>query len=284
MKSVVSQFVVQIDGRHAIPVRAIPYVTGWKLSPDELAQQLGRRASPGFARLKSVAAYHVQAGFPVKMLPKEWDACIAQLAGFAADVGDKFPNDTNGSQRYAAWRDGSAELLPAGAFVWRDEFEADFYRDFSPEAVTFSFERPGDVELIYSPLVSEYMRAAMLAGFDNPPVARAAVHESALSPGNLVPEPSPQKHIPGDLPRNSMGQLAVKAAWIIESEARRRATAKEVMERLQGWADQGTEPAVLKESNRANRSVVWLTNKGIEKRYGMEACEKTLGAWLKSRL
>jgi hypothetical protein len=32
--------VVSINGREAIPVRAIPYVTGWDVSPDMVAQSL----------------------------------------------------------------------------------------------------------------------------------------------------------------------------------------------------------------------------------------------------
>jgi hypothetical protein len=182
-----SQLVVQIDGRDAIPVRAIPYVTGWKLSPDEIAQQLAHRAGPQFARLENVAAYHMQAGSPVKMLPKEWDAHVVQLTAFGARLREKYSTDTNGSQGYAAWRNGSAELLPAGVFVWRDEFESDFRHDFSRDVVTFSDERLLDRDLIDSPVLADDVRTMVLAGFHAQQVAIAGDPPTLMAPDDRLP-------------------------------------------------------------------------------------------------
>lgn len=95
-------------------------------------------------------------------------------------------------------------------------------------------------------------------------------------------QPCPQG-IPGKSPKISIGKLAVKAAWQIECEEKRRATAKEVMNLLQLWADNGDEPAVLKTSSREKRSVTWLTSDYQEKPYSLETCEKTLGNWNKTR-
>jgi hypothetical protein len=47
--------VVSINGREAIPVRAIPYVTGWDVSPDMVAQSLAN-SSDG-VRLDRLTAY-----------------------------------------------------------------------------------------------------------------------------------------------------------------------------------------------------------------------------------
>lgn len=182
-----SPLVVQIDGRDAIPVRAILYLTGWKLSPDEIAEQLARRAGPHFARLKNVDAYHLHGGSPVKILPKEWDAHVVQFAAFGARLRENFPTDTDGGQGYAAWRAGSPELLPAGVFVWRNEFEADFHRDFSPDAVTFSDEREGDRDLIYWPEMSDDVRTMVLAGFNSQKVAIEG-DPPASNGGELVPQ------------------------------------------------------------------------------------------------
>lgn len=89
--------------------------------------------------------------------------------------------------------------------------------------------------------------------------------------------------IPGDMPKISIGKLAVRAAWAIECEEKRRATAKKVLECLQKWADEGKEPDVLRKSDRDNHRVFWITSKLKEKSYTLEACQKTLEGWNKSR-
>lgn len=88
---------------------------------------------------------------------------------------------------------------------------------------------------------------------------------------------------PGKDPSTSVGKLAVKAAWIIECKQNRRATDKEVMSLLQDWADKGSEPAVLKKSQMNNRCVIWTTDKCKEKTYTLEACQRALRTWNKSR-
>ena len=89
------------------------------------------------------------------------------------------------------------------------------------------------------------------------------------------------EQIPGKLPRAAIGKVVVKAAWELECQKGRRATAKEVMARLQEWAKEGTEPDVLKES--IPHGVRWITAKGKEKPHDVEACGKALGTWKKSR-
>lgn len=37
------RLVFKIQGRAAIPVRVIPYITGWLISPDEVASKLAQR-------------------------------------------------------------------------------------------------------------------------------------------------------------------------------------------------------------------------------------------------
>ena len=87
--------------------------------------------------------------------------------------------------------------------------------------------------------------------------------------------------IPGKVPRTAIGRTAVRAAWEIECREARRAGRKEVIALLQVWAKDGSEPDVLKES--IPRGVIWITEKGIEKNYDLDACGKTLEAWWKSR-
>ena len=89
--------------------------------------------------------------------------------------------------------------------------------------------------------------------------------------------------IPGNLPRTGAGNLAVKAAWQIECETGKRASDKEVMTRLQKWANSGMEPNILTKSKPEKRAVQWLTGKSEERDYTLEACQKTLETWFKSR-
>lgn len=89
--------------------------------------------------------------------------------------------------------------------------------------------------------------------------------------------------IPGKLPRREAGKLAVKAAWQIECETKRRAGAKEVMARLQEWADNGKEPATLIKSLPDKRAVKWRTQKAGELEYDQQACATTLKKWNESR-
>lgn len=93
-----------------------------------------------------------------------------------------------------------------------------------------------------------------------------------------------QRELPGTLPKVGSGRMAVKAAWQIECETGRVATADKVMCLLQKWADEGSEPDVLLKSNKGKKSVQWKTKKtSLPKEYDLEACGKTLEAWSKSR-
>lgn len=89
--------------------------------------------------------------------------------------------------------------------------------------------------------------------------------------------------IPGNQPRISIGKLAIKAAWEIECASGRAATAQAVIERLQFWADNGREPAILIRSDKKKRGLWWLPVTGKEKLYDVEACGKALQRWMESR-
>ncbi len=89
--------------------------------------------------------------------------------------------------------------------------------------------------------------------------------------------------IPGKPPRIAIRRLTIQAAWQIEQETKKRATAKEVMKQLQAWADKGEYSETLVSSDIRNKSVKWITDKGVGKKYSLEACGKALSDWYKSR-
>jgi hypothetical protein len=98
-----------------------------------------------------------------------------------------------------------------------------------------------------------------------------------------ISQSSKQVEIPGKQPKVQIGQLAVRIAWDIEVTMKRVATAKEVMERLRMWADNGTFPDVLRRSIPGEPSVEWTTSKSAAKKYGIDACATTLKVWHESR-
>lgn len=152
--------VVVIEGREAIPVRALPYVTGWTMAPDAVAKSLARTAF--FDRLKGVKAYHLSSQGVAPMLPKEWDGVEADLAILTDKL---MATQTIDQENYPAWRRESIPLLPPACFVWRDEFEPAFRRAYSPQRYPMLEEREGDRELNFMPRIPPELAAVVKEGF-----------------------------------------------------------------------------------------------------------------------
>lgn len=92
------------------------------------------------------------------------------------------------------------------------------------------------------------------------------------------------KEIPGKMPKVKIGQLAIKAARQIECGTGKRATAKRVIEMLQSWVDHKDNPkAVTELTEKIPNGVKWVTGAGKENDYDINACQKTLETWNKSR-
>ncbi|WP_157979438.1 hypothetical protein [Rhodoferax ferrireducens] len=88
--------------------------------------------------------------------------------------------------------------------------------------------------------------------------------------------------IPGKRPRVAIGKLAVEIAWENECATGRRVTAKEVIATLQHWvAERRSGSNILKKS--IPNGVEWITVKGDVRKYGVDACAKTLETWNSSR-
>jgi hypothetical protein len=107
---------------------------------------------------------------------------------------------------------------------------------------------------------------------------------------HLIPADAPAAKVeartaripPGKMPKVASRKMAIKAAWQIELQNKRAASAKEVMSLLQSWADEGTEPDVLINSDRGKKGVLWRTAKGKENIFDIDACEKALKTWKES--
>lgn len=154
--------VVVIDGREAIPVRAIPFAAGWMISPDVVAMTFAK-TDHWVTRLDGVTAYYLSvSGKYSPMLAKEWDGIEADLE----ILSDKLKATEEFEQEnYPAWRQQSILRLPASCFVWRNEFEEAFRRSYSPGRLLIPDERPGDRDLNFSPRIPEELALAVMQGF-----------------------------------------------------------------------------------------------------------------------
>ncbi len=115
-------------------------------------------------------------------------------------LSDRFKADEKiGGENYSSWRRESVPLLPAGVFVWKDEFEQAFVSAYSPKSLGWLDERPGDRELSFSPMIPSELREVVIEGFDIPRESEASV-----------------KPIPTDRTRSQCGRLgdaSLLGAW-----------------------------------------------------------------------
>jgi hypothetical protein len=78
-------------------------------------------------------------------------------------------------------------------------------------------------------------------------------------------------------------KLALKAAWKIELERKRHARPDEVIAMLQSWVEAEDDDDYILEQSKERDRVSWVTAKGVQKPYGLEACSKTLKEWHERR-
>lgn len=155
--------VIQISGREAIPIRAIPFVTGWMMSPDAVAKTFAH-TDHWITKLDDVYAFSLSNdGSFVQTLPKEWDGIIAELEALS----NMYQMDESyEGGNYNAWRRDSVPLLPPACFVWKDEFEKAFKIAYSEKKLILIDERSGERELNFSPMVPEKLESAVMQGFE----------------------------------------------------------------------------------------------------------------------
>lgn len=75
-------------------------------------------------------------------------------------------------------------------------------------------------------------------------------------------------------------ELAIRAAWQLECQTGRKASAKDVIKMLQSWVG-SRDHTELREI--LPHGVKWMTISNVEKDYNNEACRKTLTAWHANR-
>jgi len=131
--------IIQINGREAIPVRALPFLSDRKtMSPDVVARALAGTEQNG--RFVGLRAHRVEHGVVTPIAERWWQTGPCQkLDALSATISaEERPSEHETEDEYqkrhdrelAKWRDNSPGLLPAGAFVFKDEFELLYLNEF----------------------------------------------------------------------------------------------------------------------------------------------------------
>ena len=151
---------IAIQGREAIPVRAIPFITGWHLSPDRFVEALAHKSRSGV----QLAAFSFNEQ-GARVLPKHWDDCLEYLR--LLNVANLCDMDYSDSQLQRL----AVERIRSGVFVWKDELDAAYAEGGGPLAVqalrTDEVVRFGDDD--YSHMPDELYQMVMEGFIDSMP-------------------------------------------------------------------------------------------------------------------
>ncbi len=154
--------IIRINNQDAVPIRAIPYISGWKISPDKLLLTLAHQEMP--IKINDLYAYNISENDEyVKILPKEWDNVYAVNKNLSSTLSRNQLNDDEG---YVTWIVESIKLLPAACFVWKNDFEEKFNNAYATWFLHILNERDGDRELNFSPLVPMEFEKIVMEGFE----------------------------------------------------------------------------------------------------------------------
>lgn len=129
--------IIKIQGREATPVRAIPLITNWMaLYPDLLSKILNSNedAIESNQEFKGLTAFLIDKENPkaIKSLSAAWWSFPARkIAALSEEIESRQITHNVG---YDEWRKQSIAGLPAGTFVWRDEFERCYYRKYGADS------------------------------------------------------------------------------------------------------------------------------------------------------
>ncbi len=194
--------IIKINGREAIPVRAIPLLTDWGITPLTLASILAE--TEPLIRMRAVHAYYVSGDcLPVRVYPKSWDCIEADIDALTEK---HRALETTPNERYSIWRRDSIVALPAGMFVWKDEFETEW-----GSLVGYSVPaRPGDHALNFSPFIDPALAEIVMDGIVTSDV-------DAATPAPVVPDQTVTTASDAPAKRNRKPSWAVVAMPYMKS-------------------------------------------------------------------
>jgi hypothetical protein len=186
-----TEVLIEIQGRAALPVNVIPFVTVWSIPPDKLALLMAHQHPNGWdcgfdGETPELTAFKQdESGELLAVVPKEWDQVIIELKGLSSRIsGSELDRDDGLTQ----WRAEAWKALPPEWFVWKDEFET-----CAPQAMLKDLGRPGAKDLVYAPRLPTEAAHAIRAKFpkvtmpvDDIATPTAVFSNQARRPGELV--------------------------------------------------------------------------------------------------
>lgn len=148
----------KVGDRIAIPVRALPFLSGWFLHSHEVALGMARIPDSGYIpEFANLFAYRISETGPIRVKAEEWRDISHQFTELAQEL----PLDHR--KTFGAWSDDGLRLLPPATFFWLDEFMEEFNRHITT--------LPGDSTLPQATFaednVSKHDLKLILEGFES---------------------------------------------------------------------------------------------------------------------
>jgi hypothetical protein len=164
--------IVEIEGRNAIPVRAIPFLTNWAtMSPDVVADALAGTAH----HFRGLSSFRIEGPVQKKISTTWWENFpCRQLKALSDEIKAKQTTHETG---YQEWRNRSIPILPAGVFVWQDEYETRHNYFHGPDGTSYLIqgnwlsenEQLTRVALDFDPFIPEtHTQLIVMEGFHQP--------------------------------------------------------------------------------------------------------------------
>lgn len=164
--------IVEIEGRNAIPVRAIPFLTNWAtMSPDVVADALAGTAH----HFRGLTSFRIERPVHKTISTTWWENFpCRQLKALSDEIKAK---ETTHETGYQEWRSRSIPVLPAGVFVWQDEYETRHNYFHGPDGTSYLIEgnwlpeneQLTRVALDFDPFIPEsHTQLIVMEGFHQP--------------------------------------------------------------------------------------------------------------------
>lgn len=144
------------ENRTVIPVRALPFLEGWDLDPQDIALGMGQIPKSNFIQeFTYLFAYRISDTGPVRVRRHEWRDISEKFSELAEELPLEHP------QALETWSIDGLRLLPPATFFWLDEFMG----EFSPTIDLVLYEGPPRTPLFSSRAVTHPEISLIFEGF-----------------------------------------------------------------------------------------------------------------------
>lgn len=274
--------VVTIKGREALPVRALCFVDGMKrLSPDLVA--IAAAGESHYDDTWTLPTYRFSDGAVMQLKPSEW----ARISRTLKAISSRLKSIWGDADSFDLWRQQATPTLPAGVFVWLDEF-MEWYRLTRPwkveekavpegDSVKFvtTIRPPWNVTdddlLFYQRTLSESEYHMVLEGFPQAPTRLAAP-----APEQPAGSDTEQTQIPVTTDGLVAWQAVMIESWPDIAKAHKgKPTPRNAMQWLKRYGPRDVIP-----EKQPDRGVLrWLDLSGNPKTVTLKTIQTRISEW-----